>query len=159
HAAAAADVFDKLLAPFASKLSNDRRLTIVPYRELASVPFGVLPEGGRPLAERLAITIASSISMVRVLQKRETRERSRKAFVLGDPDTGRPDVARLPGAGEEARGLAHRLRSVDPAWDIWLAVDEDASPAAYRARAFDADLVHLACHGSVGSVARDSALL
>jgi hypothetical protein len=157
---AAADVFEKLLAPFVPALSGETRLTIVPYRELATVPFAVLSKSGeRPLCERLAVTVASSISMLRVLQSRETPQRSRKAFVLGDPDTKDPRVPRLAGAAEEARRLADQLRGAIPAWDVWPAPGEDATPAVYRARAADADLVHLACHGSVGNVARDAALL
>ena len=36
---------------------------------------------------------------------------------------------------------------------------EEATPASYRKHAADVGLVHLACHGSVGNVAGDAALL
>jgi CHAT domain-containing protein len=160
HRAAAKTLFDTLLAPFPEALSGEKRFTLVPYRELASVPFAVLSDdAGTPLCEKFALTMASSISMLRVLEGRSTAEASRRAFVVGDPDTQDERVPRLAMAAEEARELAARLRRATPAWDVRDPDDRNATVASYRELASDADLVHLACHGAVGNVARDSALL
>ena len=160
HRGAAAALSELLLDPLTSELPDEGRLTIVPYRELAGVPFGLLPDRyQQAFCESHVLTIVSSISTLRMLQLRPSAGRSRAAFVLGDPDTRDVMVERLPDADEEARTLAARLREATPPWAVQYVRDEDATPAAYRSLAVNADLVHLACHGSVGNVARDSALL
>ena len=160
HRTAADALAEMLLVPLLPELPGHSRLTIVPYRELAGVPFGLLPgRDQRPLSESFALTTVSSISTLRMLQERPSAQGSSAAFVLGDPDTGDMTVERLPDADEEARALAARLREAAPAWEVRYVRDDQATPAAYSAGAANADLVHLACHGSIGNVPRESALL
>jgi CHAT domain-containing protein len=154
HRTSSRAVYQQLVGPIADGLENDSRLTIVPYRELLSIPYALLADAGdHPLAERFGLSVAPSISTLRALQRRAEATSSADAFVLGDPETAAAHkVGRLHDAAAEAAWLAAEV-------GVEARLGKDASPTAYRNGAAGVGLVHLACHGGVGDVARESCLV
>lgn len=90
-----------LLGPVAVRLSRARNLAIVPDALVASVPFAALPMPGAadPLAVRLPLTIAPSLSLLELASTRlaAPREGPLRAAFFADPALapGRAAVPRL----------------------------------------------------------------
>ncbi len=158
-----------LIEPLAGLLSDNgllarvigpRGLIIVPYRELALVPWALLRvPGGGLLVEQGPLVQVPSLAALAVLQRRPAR-RGRRSALVGEPAL---DAAQglepLPAAAAEARGIAALLREAGTAEaDIALRLGAEATEPAYRADAAEAALVHLSCHAALREPASRSAL-
>ena len=111
-----------------------RRLVVVPHRALHYVPFHALYDGRSYVVERREVSYAPSAGVLRHCLSRPRRDFDR-ALLLGVSDEQTPRVR------DEIRALAPLF----PAATALL--DEEATLAALRAHASDADVLHLACHG------------
>jgi hypothetical protein len=157
---AAANGHKLLLEPFEDLIGPSERLTIVPYRDLAVVPFPLLVDRtGRPILEGMTISCVASVSTLSALQVRHPASSPTRAFVLGDPQSGVDQaIPRLPGAAAEAIWLAKELRRRRQG-SVTSVQGPKATLKAYADGARGADLVHLACHGAIGDVAHDAGLV
>jgi CHAT domain-containing protein len=158
YRAATASLYKSLFEPLQAHLAGYNDLTIVPYRELGSLPFALLEDGtGAPLLDRFSISIAPSIASLHVLKHRSPSSAIPPfAFVIGNPAT--PHAGSLPDAAIEAGIVRDRLATAHPTLPILFRTDSDATPADYIKSAPWARIVHLACHASVGMTASASAL-
>jgi CHAT domain-containing protein len=149
---AARELHRSLVAPFRDQLAGHTRLTIVPYRELSSVPFGLLEdESGTLLVERFTLAVAPSIASLRILERPAADSNVPRACIFGAPLTS-GNLEPLAGAAKEAERLRERLATVHPAAAIGFRINEDATPANYAIDARGSQLLHLACHAGVGNV-------
>lgn len=122
-----------------------RRIVIVPWGPLGSVPFSVLPRagrGGKVLADTFAVSVAPGLNdlyRAPVYRARVPKE----AIVIGNPAFG-PDtgLAPLPGAEREAIAVA-QLFGV-PAY-----VAEHANLSDLQDAMGSAELLYFATHGIV----------
>ncbi len=131
-----------LIDPIADEL-GDRPLIIVPYRELALLPFWLLPG-----LENTAVCIVPCVAVLGV--EPSAPERPKSAYVVGDPATHpRWLMPRLPGARREAADLEVQLR--DAGVDTVLRTDSKATRASFFGEAAGRSIVHLACHGELGA--------
>jgi CHAT domain-containing protein len=158
-----------LIAPLTDLLAREkllplvlsqRGLTLVPYRQLALIPFALLPAPtGRLLIEEAPLSQVPSIATLRALCVRK-RPAPRRCLVYGAPTVDpRHEVEPLPGAATEAASIADllvRARAVSD--DFRARVGGEATEPAYRADSLDAALVHLACHAAAREPASQSAL-
>ena len=147
---------DALLSDVLPVLQPDEPLVIVPYRELAVIPFPVLMEAdGESLVDRHALSLLPSLATLATLAR--AHEPPGRAVIVGDPVTA-PELAlgALPGAAEEARNVAAALKGAGVETDMLL--HGDATEAAFRERARGARLLHLACHATVRQQASSSPL-
>jgi CHAT domain-containing protein len=128
-----------LLKPFADDIRRCRRVVVVPYGPLASVPFHLLPFDRAPLGSpRRPVSYLPAAS---VAPDRPTGVRvGPPVLVVGDPAYGR-GYASLPGTRLEALDVAAR-------WGTTPFLGGDATRGAVLAAIADAGLVHLATHGS-----------
>lgn len=166
---ALAQLSDALIAPLTELLTSaellksvigPRGLIIVPYRELALVPYALLSTpGGDLLIEQAPLVQIPSLAALASLQRRPPRV-GRGCAVIGDPQ---PDPAfhlePLAAAADEAKCVAGLLMKagVLPA-QIALRLAEHATAAQYRRDAADSWLVHLSCHAAAQEPASQSAL-
>ncbi len=164
-------LYDALVGPLASRLTDARTLLVGRDGPLEYLPFEALVhrEDGRPrrAVERWTISYVPSATVYATLESRADSAPPRDSLVaLGDPvypgETGRPDaersVARTRGlasldrlfaSGDEVRAVAARFA---PARRTVL-LREDATRArladAVRADGNRLRVLHLACHGFV----------
>jgi CHAT domain-containing protein len=123
-----------LLAPLEPWI-GERRLVAVPHRALHYVPFHALYDGERYVVERREVCTAPSASVLRRCL-RGPRTPRRRALLLGVPD------ARAPRVRDEVLGLA-------PLFPEPIALlGGEAQAGELRRHAPEADLLHLACHGT-----------
>jgi CHAT domain-containing protein len=150
---AARKLYELLVAPVTDHLAGHARLTVVPYRELSSLPFGLLEdESGALLFERFAISTAPSIASLRILERAPADPTNvARACVVGAPLTSQ-DLEPLAGAARETELLRALVASVHPEAAILCRTGAEATPAHYALDARGAQLVHLACHAGVGNV-------
>lgn len=122
-----------LLAPLAGVLDS-RQLIVVPCEPLANAPFAAFHDGTCHLVERLAVTIAPSLSVARLAGARQRTSLSRR-LVVGVSDESIPEV--------EVEISA--IGALSP--DTTILRDEEATIAAVEALAPSHDVLHFACHG------------
>jgi TPR repeat protein/CHAT domain-containing protein len=149
-----------LIEPILEHLGDARSLTIIPYRELAAVPYALLEDRrGTPVIESLAISVAPSLATLATMMQREQPSGEAVAYVLGDPVT---DIAlglkRLRGAAREADTVTRMIKATHPELPLIRRKLHKATVLSYRTEARAGRLVHLACHASVGREAGDSVL-
>ncbi len=160
---------DALIAPLTERLIGTgvfqnvlgpRGLIIVPYRELALIPYALLSTSdGALLIEQAPLVQVPSLAALASLQRRPPRIGPTCA-IMGDPLTDPTlHLEPLAAAAEEAKLVASLLieAGVQPA-HIALRLDKDATAAQYRVDAADSWLVHLSCHAAVQDPASQSAL-
>jgi CHAT domain-containing protein len=157
-----------LFAPFAilpggqslETVFSKRGLTLVPYRDLALLPFALLRlPTGQMLIEKAPLSMVPSIASLRALCMRK-RPPPKGCVVYGEPILDpRHRLDPLPGAAAEARLVEKLLRasSLAPA-GFEARLGADAAEASFRSDALDAALVHLACHAVAREPASQSAL-
>ncbi|HYE14264.1 MAG TPA: CHAT domain-containing tetratricopeptide repeat protein [Pyrinomonadaceae bacterium] len=128
-----ARLYDMLLRPLEA-LTGDRRVVVVPHRALHYVPFHALHDGGAYAVERREFSYAPSAGVLR--------------HCLARPE-GRFGRAALFGvADEETPRVRDEIRALAPLFPSSVAfLDEEATLAALREHAPQADVLHLACHG------------
>jgi CHAT domain-containing protein len=114
---------------------GDRRVVIVPHRDLHYVPFHALYDGSGFVIERREVCYCPSATVLTHCIERPRRP-PRKALLLGVPDPKAPRV----------RDEVIALSSLFPESVQFL--DEAATVASLKKTAGAADIIHLACHGS-----------
>jgi CHAT domain-containing protein len=123
-----------LLEPLEPRL-GERRLVVVPHRQLHYVPFHALYDGERYVVERRELCTVPSASVLHHCLARP-RAAGGGALLLGVPD------ARAPRVRDEIQALASLFA------DPLVLLGPEAQAAALRRHAPDAAIVHLACHGT-----------
>lgn len=131
----------------ATGMTTDRdRWIVVPHRQLHPVPWMALVDrAGQPWIATTAVTLAPSASIWSVLGSREPAGMA--ALALGDPLLSYAGLAALPQAGEEVEHLRHTWTS--RGWPVDARTGPAATATALVDRAGEAQVVHLATHGSV----------
>ncbi len=146
-------LWDAMFEPMKHLWRDGGALIVVPHRDLALLPFGLLrgPDG-RTAAERFNLSLSPSLGMLRLLRGRGSlaHRLPQKAVLFGDPNLDRSQSRRfgpLPEAREEVDTIRRRLvgAGVDDR-SIALRIGADATEREYRKIAPGADLVHFACH-------------
>lgn len=129
-----AHLYDLLLRPLESRLEGARRLVVVPHRALHYVPFHALHDGASYVLERREVSYAPSAAVLR--------------YCLGG-DEAAYDSALLAGlADEHIPRVRDEVRALAPLFPSHVALlDDEATLAALREHAPQADVLHLACHG------------
>ena len=117
------------------------RIYVVNDRQHPRIPYQVLHDGERYLAEKYALVYAPSMSVLEKCMERR-RPAGQKLVALGNPDLGNP-VFNLAYAEDEVKKLAE----IYP--DSRILTGAEASEAAVQLLAPDADVLHLACHGVI----------
>jgi CHAT domain-containing protein len=125
-------VYELIWAPLAETLSQVRRVLVVPYGPLGSLPFGALLDGQRALARELEIAIVPS-ARVALHGLRSQPRSARTGLIFGES-------SRLEHAAGEAQFVAGLFPSAT------TCIDADATLANLRALAPQADVIHFACH-------------
>jgi CHAT domain-containing protein/tetratricopeptide (TPR) repeat protein len=126
-------LYDLLLRPLEAYL-GERRLVVVPHRALHYVPFHALHDGTCYAIERREISYTPSATILRYCLARPYNQLER-ALLLGFADDRAPRVL------DEVAMLAPLFP------DTVALLGEQATLAALRAQASEADVLHLACHG------------
>ena len=155
YRAAAAELFELLIAPIEHELRGAEVLCIVPDESLWCVPFAaLLDERGRFLVERAAIVYAPSLTVYREIASRRPRAaRAPRVLAVADPAVERAAAAELkifyPGesfgalAGAEREG--HALCAV---YDACQVLDRaKATEARIKKELGTQTIVHFATHG------------
>jgi CHAT domain-containing protein len=137
-----------LVEPAARVIAACWRLIVVPYGPLHGLPFQLLPLGGRALGQTHVLSYLPAAALLHGLRVDEPLAVQR-ALVVGDPAfdaDAHPALPRLPGAMVEAGTIAgtHRTSAL---------IGPDAAEPAIRRELAVCDLVHLAAHGRLDSVA------
>ena len=135
----AKDLYDTLLRPVFPD-GVPARVVIVPHGPLHLLPFAALHDGKSWLVEQSEISILPSAGVLPYCRAKANRPR-KTLFALGNPDLAQPQWA-LPEAEEEAKTIG---RLFGP--QAIVLVGKDATKAAFTAKAPQADIIHLACHG------------
>jgi CHAT domain-containing protein/tetratricopeptide (TPR) repeat protein len=126
-------LYDVLLRPLENRLA-DRRLVVVPYRALHYLPFHALYDGAEYVIERREVCYTPSATVLHHCLARPLRPPQR-ALLLGMSDQQAPRMQ------DEATALSAHFP------EAAVLLGEQATLAALRAQAAEADVVHLACHG------------
>lgn len=137
-------LYRDLLAPVEEQLAGAQRLGIVPHGILARVPFAALRDGGgRTLGERFDLFWLHSALMLEQLRRRGEQRLGPggEALVAGNPKV--KDSPALPLAELEAVEVSREL----PGAERWFR--EDARKDRILERLPGAEIVHLACHGTL----------
>jgi tetratricopeptide (TPR) repeat protein len=126
-------IAEACLEPLAPVLDDATRVLIVPCGRLWAVPLDAL---GREVLGTRSVGIVPSLSAAHRLLKRSRPARRVERFVgVGNPDRS------LPGAAEEVETVARRFD------DHAVLTGDDVDFLTVLQLAFDADVIHLACHG------------
>lgn len=126
-----------LLDPLMNALQGAERLIIVPHGRLHALPFAALHDGHSYLAERFAITMSPSASVLMHLHHMHQSEASSppsESLLVGLADAAAPFIA------DEIQMLRALLRNVR------VLEGDAATRAALQSAARAAGLIHLACH-------------
>jgi CHAT domain-containing protein len=127
-------LYQGLVAPLDAALRNVPRWIVVPYGPLHYLPFQALFDGAEYLVERHEISYLPGASLLRFCL--EPRQAAAGVAVFGHSFDGQ-----LPNAVQEAQGI-HAILGGD------LYVEQEATPACFRATAGHRQALHLAAHGS-----------
>lgn len=126
-------LYNRLLQTIEPKIGG-RHLVIVPHGTLHYLPFQALHDGDSYLIERREVSVAPSAAVLLQCLRR-ARYEYRNALVLGVADE------QIPRVREELNALDNVF-----AGGVKQFSDGAATTEALRKNAFDADVVHLACH-------------
>ncbi|MBU0595922.1 CHAT domain-containing protein [Candidatus Bipolaricaulota bacterium] len=146
------DLYELLIAPVEDLLDGIDHLVIVPSGPLYYLPFCALIDcpdcagldllGGEYLIERYALSYIPSLTTLKYAQASAEEADTDPLFLaLADPDSGDPEVPRLPDAQDEADAVA---KLFDPS-EVY--VDAAATEDVVTARASSADHLLLSTHG------------
>lgn len=130
-------LYDRLLRTIEPEI-GDRKLAIVPHRELHYLPFQALHDGKSYLIERREVTFAPSAVVLQQCLDRPKHE-FRNALLLGVADE------QIPNVHEELHALDHVFAEVK------RFADEAATTEVLRKNSADVDVLHLACHAQFRS--------
>lgn len=129
-----AALYDALVHPLVPHLESAEILTLIPHRELHYLPFHALYDGNQYALERWEISYAPSAAILEHCLSQPAPQRQ-QALLVGVPDTFAPRVQAEVETLAPLFPHAHTLLS------------ENATFAALREHAPNADILHLACHG------------
>ena len=148
------DLYQTLISPVREEVQGSQ-VVIVPYGQLALVPFAALIDGdGHFVAESLEVRLVPSLATAKMIMERPLESSSREAtrsrfLILGDPDVGyvrrgeeKISVSRLRFANQEVE-MVGKLLSVEPLTGDAATKERFLHDAEY------ADLIHIASHGDV----------
>jgi CHAT domain-containing protein/tetratricopeptide (TPR) repeat protein len=126
-------LYDLLLGEVEARIGA-RRLVVVPHRALHYVPFHALYDGEGYAIERREFCYAPSAGVLSHCLNLPARP-IKRALLLGVPD-------------EQAPRVRDEVVALEPLFDEAAALlGGEATIAALKRRAADADVLHLACHG------------
>jgi CHAT domain-containing protein/predicted negative regulator of RcsB-dependent stress response len=129
-------LYNSLIKPIKGKLKTST-LIVVPHGVLNDLPFAALTSDGKSyLNDRYAIAYLPSVSILPYVRSRVKPGGSKALILANDHDEG---VSHLDHAYGEALAIAPLL-GTRPLLGI------DATASALRARAGDADIIHLIAH-------------
>lgn len=132
---------DVLLGPIRDGGVEAERLVVVPHRLLHAVPWSALSgPDGRPLAERAAVGVAPSASILAALRRRPALPPQRFLGIADPATDGEP----LTEARAEVAEIAAAMH--DTGLTAEVLEGEEATEAAFRNRVAGANIVHLAVH-------------
>jgi CHAT domain-containing protein len=101
--AIADDLYNGLIFPIESIISNGSQLTIVPHGILHYLPFCMLTHAHASLAEKVSLRFLPSADVLGYISSVQ-QNRFSKVLVLGNPDLGDAELD-LSGAEEEAKSI------------------------------------------------------
>lgn len=148
---ASEELFDLLIRPWLSTVSAEERIVFIPDKVLHWVTFSALKDSrsGDYLIETHPVAVAPSATLyVNALERQDVKlPRGRRGLVVGEPEIdhsvpGNETLSSLPGAKEEAEGLAERTKAE-------LLVGEDATEADFRAAAPQAEWIQFSGHAVI----------
>ncbi len=123
-------VHELIWAPLADSLARVRRVLVVPYGSLGSLPFSALLDAAAPSGIDLAVVPSARVALHGLRCQPRT---PRTALVFGES-------SRLQHAAAEASFVAALFPSAR------MCIDADATLSHLRALAPHADVIHFACH-------------
>lgn len=136
-----ASVSETLFAPWLDRIAPEETLIFVPASPFGAVPFSLLQWQGRPLLERNATAVATSLRAFvdATMHDRQRREGGPALFVSAPrPGRGLPP---LPLAASEVMACAQQYAQSE--------VLNDASREQFLAKAAGASIIHFAGHALV----------
>jgi CHAT domain-containing protein/Flp pilus assembly protein TadD len=129
-------LYNSLIEPIKGKL-NTAKLIVVPHGVLHDLPFAALtPDGKSYLNDRFSIAYLPSVSLLPYVRSRVKPDSSKILVLANNQEEG---VPQLNYAYDEARWVAS-LFGTQPL------LGDEATPSALRAKANEADIVHLIAH-------------
>lgn len=130
-------LYDLLILPVESFVTDYSRCLIIPTGDLHSVPFAALKHDGEYLGDLCALTTAPSASVLASMSPRRQPGvfSPKHPLIVGVPDES------APGLGNEAEALAAAHQNAR------LLLGLQATRNAVVNATHGADLIHLACHG------------
>jgi CHAT domain-containing protein len=147
-------LYGRLIKPIENDLPGSETIVFVPGKSLAAVPFAALSnERGEYLIERFEIVVDPSASVFAHLADRKRSAGGNNHHVLVVANPAEPSKAPLVGAEQEAEEVASMYARAT------RLTRERATVAEFRRQAPEADVIHLATHGTGTSPNRPSAAL
>ena len=135
-------LYDLIIKPMEKDFSQKSdRVYVVYDRTHPLIPYELLHDGERYLAEKYVLVYAPSASVLKHCMERR-RPLGGKLLALGNPDLGNPDY-NLAYAVDEVKKLAETYP------DSRILTGPEASEAAVQLLSSDADILHFACHGVI----------
>ena len=125
-------VHELIWAPLEPVLGQVRRILVVPYGSLGSLPFGAVIEAAPASCPEFELAVVPS-ARVALRGLRTPSRAARKGLVFGES-------SRLEHAAAEAKFVAAMFPSAQ------TCIDDDATLGNLRQLAPSADLIHFACH-------------
>lgn len=127
-------LYQGLIAPLDATLRTYPRWIVVPYGPLHYLPFQALYDGAEYLVERHEISYLPGASLLRFCLEPRRAAEGMAAF-------GHSFDGQLPNTVQEAAAI-HAILGGD------LYVEQEATPALFRATAGQRQVLHLAAHGN-----------
>ncbi len=125
--------------------SNAKRLVILPFADIGSVPFAAMPLGGQQLVDRFALVLLPDVEALLGVSSPPRPWRSEPvSIVVGNPDLPPEDFPPLPGAQTEAVEVAE-LTGVKPL--LGAEATKTEVIGSLREKRSDLNLIYLATHG------------
>lgn len=130
-------LYDRVMAPLMPGVTTGK-LAVVPHGALHYVSFAALHDGRQYVADRFALRMLPSASVLEFLRPGEPRPAP--MLVLGNPDRGDP-AQDLPSAQAEAEAVSGASEGAK------LLVRREATESAFVRLAADFPVLHVASHG------------
>ncbi len=139
HPLSLVELYEGLITPLLPQL-NAVKIGIIPHQWLHFVPFAALSDGEEYLGEQYVLFEIPAASTLQFLGTSEIGQVA-NPLILGNPLTDNPDLADLEYAAQEANLVAELF-------DVEALTGAAASEAALQSQVGNANILHLAAHGS-----------
>lgn len=126
-------LYQMLLQPIEQELKKYKKLIIIPYAALHSVPFHALYDSEQYLIENHVVSYLPAATLLQFCKR--TRPASQGSLIIGHSAGGK-----LPYAIKEAQRLATLMETS-------AFCEEEARISSLRAHMAETRLLHIACHG------------